>query len=113
MLPEGFLCLYAAVRQHSRRKRRISRIARRTRVHQVAAAVARREDFFANAIHFFRYRDRIAAFRRRNQCQQHDHRAVPHERGQAGLIQRELHADQPRRAQEQRANRPPAPRKGQ
>ena len=46
------------------------------------------------------------AFRRRN-------RAVPHERGQTGLIQRELHADQPRRAQEQRANRPPALRKGQ
>ena len=42
------------------------------------------------------------AFRRRNQRQQHDHRAVPHERGQTGLIQRELHADQPRRAQEQR-----------
>ena len=70
MLPEGFLCLCAAVRQHIRRERRISRIARRTRVHQVAAAVARREDFFANAIHFFRYRDRIAAFRRRNRRRQ-------------------------------------------
>ena len=58
------------MRQHIRRERRISRIARRTRVHQVAAAVARREDFFANAIHFFRHRDRIAAFRRRNRRRQ-------------------------------------------
>lgn len=56
---------------------------------------------------------RRPAFRRRNQRQQHDHRAVPHERGQAGLIQRKFHADQPRRAQEQRANRPPALCEGQ